>query len=65
MTPPPKPVRLTVDDYLETRVTGTHMRWPLDAETTARLRRVIGGGERQVAWWRRLLRRLQKLGKLA
>jgi hypothetical protein len=62
MTPPsPKlpPLTLTVDDITETRYGSAtaRMSWPVDPETTARLRKVIRlEGDAPVAWWRRLLR---------
>jgi len=53
----------TTDDITQTRRNPgkLSMRFPVDEETTRRLKRVISAEQRPVRWWRRLLRRLRIL----
>lgn len=57
------PLTITIDDIVQARDEPTRMRWPVDPETTERLRRVV---EWQVNtddtpnWQRRLLRWLTR-----
>lgn len=34
------PINLSIEDFTETRLSGLHARWPVDADTTKRLDRV-------------------------
>lgn len=55
----PQPsLTLTIADITETRAgQSRRMHWPVDADTTTRLKRVIRlEVDAPVAWWRRLLR---------
>lgn len=67
MTPPsPKPqppLTLTIADITETRAgQSRRMHWPVDPETTARLRRVIRlEGDTPLPHYRRLLRWLKRI----
>jgi hypothetical protein len=57
-----KPLALTIDDHAEARAdhpATLHMHWPVDAETTARLKRVIGSSEK-LNRLRRLIRWLTR-----
>ena len=60
MNPPPDPIRLTITDLTQTREDPhvPHMHWPVDPETTRRLRWVIAAGEKRLPWYRRLIRLL-------
>jgi hypothetical protein len=61
----PKPLRLTIDDQIETRIyqTKQSMRFPVDGETTAKLKQVLTlDASVEIPWWRRLLRWLQRTG---
>ena len=52
---------LTTTDLTETRTphpTTLHMRWPVDEDTTRRLRRLMVDESGEVAWWRKVIRRL-------
>jgi hypothetical protein len=63
--PPKKPLRLTIDDQIETRIyqAKQSMRFPVDGETTAKLKRVLTlDTSVEIPWWRRLLRWLQRTG---
>jgi hypothetical protein len=66
MIPPfPKRLTLTINDQIETRTyqTKQSMRFPVDKETTAKLKRVITlDTSAEIPWWRRLLRWLQRTG---
>jgi hypothetical protein len=66
MIPPfPKRLTLTINDQIETRTyqTKQSMRFPVDKETTAKLKRVITlDTSAPLPWWRRLLRWLQRTG---
>ena len=58
----PKPLRLTIDDQIETRIyqTKQSMRFPVDEETTEKLKRVIKlDASAPLPWTRRLLRWLK------
>ena len=60
----PKPLRLTIDDQIETRIYQTKltMRFPVDEETTAKLKRVITlDASAPLPWWRRLPRWLERI----
>jgi hypothetical protein len=57
-----QPLRLTIDDQIETRIyqTKQSMRFPVDEETTAKLKRVIRlDASAGIPWTRRLLRLLK------
>jgi hypothetical protein len=58
---PQPPLHLTITDITETRdwqPTTFRMRWPVDEDTTRRLRRLTVNSGGRVAWWRRVIRRL-------
>ena len=60
----PRPLRLTIDDQIETRIyqAKQSMRFPVDKETTAKLKRVITlDASVEIPWWRRLLRWLERI----
>jgi hypothetical protein len=60
----PKPLRLTIDDQIETRIyqAKQSMRFPVDEETTAKLKRVLTlDASAEIPWWRRLLRLLERI----
>jgi hypothetical protein len=62
--PPKKPLRLTIDDQIETRIyqAKQSMRFPVDGETTAKLKRVLTlDASVEIPWWRRLLRLLERI----
>jgi hypothetical protein len=65
MIPPfPKRLTLTINDQIETRTyqTKQSMRFPVDKETTAKLKRVITlDASAEIPWWRRLLRWLERI----
>jgi hypothetical protein len=59
----PKPLRLTINDQIETRIyqAKQSMRFPVDEETTAKLKRVITlDTSAPLPWYRRLLRWLRR-----
>jgi hypothetical protein len=61
----PKPLRLTIDDQIETRIyqAKQSMRFPVDEQTTAKLKRMITlDASAPLPWWRRLLRWLRRTG---
>jgi hypothetical protein len=64
MIPPfPKRLTLTINDQIETRTyqTKQSMRFPVDEETTAKLKRMITlDTSVEIPWWRRLLRWLER-----
>jgi hypothetical protein len=56
---------MTPNDLIETRAYQAKltMRFPVDEETTAKLKRVITlDASAEIPWWRRLLRWLQRTG---
>jgi hypothetical protein len=58
----PKPLRMSLDDQIETRIyqTKQSMRFPVDKETTAKLKRVIRlDASTPLPWTRKLLRWLK------
>jgi hypothetical protein len=60
----PKPLTLTIDDQIETRSyqTKQSMRFPMDEETTEKLKRVIRlDASEPETWIRRLLRWLKQI----
>jgi hypothetical protein len=65
MIPPfPKRLTLTINDQIETRTyqTKQSMRFPVDKETTAKLKRVITlDASAPLPWWRRLPRWLERI----
>jgi hypothetical protein len=70
MTPlspkPPRPLTLTTTDITQTRYGSGHVRmsWPVDPDTTTRLRRVIRlEVDAPLPWWRRVLRWLKRVGQ--
>jgi hypothetical protein len=59
-----KALLLTIDDQIETRIyqAKQSMRFPVDEETTQRLKKVIGlDTDAPLPWWRRLLRWLERI----
>lgn len=65
MTPhSPKPLRLTINDQIETRTyqTKQSMRFPVDAESREKLKRVIRlDASERIPWTRKLLRLLRRV----
>jgi hypothetical protein len=60
-----KPLRLTINDQIETRIyqAKQSMRFPVDGETTAKLKRVLTlDASAPLPWHRRLLRWLRRTG---
>ena len=60
----PKPLRLTIDDQIETRIyqTKQSMRFPVDEETTEKLRKVIRlDASAEISWYRRILRIVERI----
>lgn len=62
----PKRLLLTINDQIETRIyqTKQSMRFPVDEETTRRLKWLLENGER-LPWYRRLLRLLRRTNEVS
>jgi len=59
MTTPPTPADLADIDQLlavRPRHQTSRMSWPVDEDTTRRLKRVIARENTELRWWKRLLR---------